>query len=72
MRGGLRAGGMLITPEEIDTAKLPSSKALNVAMLGRLSRHFAFPLETWQASLRANFPAKLHEANDKAFALGRG
>ena len=34
-------------------------------MLGRLSRHFDFPAETWQASLRANFPAKLHEANDK-------
>ena len=72
VRAGLRAGGTLITPAEIDTAKLPSSKALNVAMLGRLSRHFDFPLETWQASLRANFPAKLHEANDKAFALGRG
>ena len=72
VRAGLRAGGTLITPAEIDTAKLPSSKALNVAMLGRLSRHFDFPAETWQASLRANFPAKLHEANDKAFALGRG
>ena len=72
MRGGLRAGGTLITPSEIDTAKLPTSKALNVAMLGRLSRCFDFPVEVWQASLRANFPAKLHEANDKAFALGRG
>ena len=72
VRGGLRAGGTLITPADIDTAKLPSSKALNVAMLGRLSRCFDFPVEVWQASLRANFAPKLHEANDKAFALGRG
>ncbi|HLP03562.1 MAG TPA: 2-oxoacid:acceptor oxidoreductase family protein, partial [Opitutaceae bacterium] len=72
VRGGLRAGGTLITPADIDAAKLPSSKALNVAMLGRLSRYFDFPAEVWQASLRANFAAKLHAANDQAFALGRG
>ena len=71
VRAGLRAGGTLITPAEIDTAKLPSSKALNVAMLGRLSRSFEFSEESWQASLRANFPEKLHAANAVAFALGR-
>ncbi len=72
VRGGLRTGGTLITPADIDTAKLPSSKALNVAMLGRLSRHFGFPVEQWQTSLRSHFPEKLHAANDQAFALGRG
>ena len=72
VRGGLRPAGVLITPADIDTTKLPSSKSLNVAMLGRLSRHFDFPVELWQASLRANFAEKLHAANDKAFALGRG
>jgi indolepyruvate ferredoxin oxidoreductase beta subunit len=72
VRGDLRASGTLITPGDIDTARLPSSKALNVAMLGRLSRHFDFPVEVWQASLRANFASKLHAANDTAFALGRG
>jgi indolepyruvate ferredoxin oxidoreductase beta subunit len=61
----------LIVPADIDVAKLPSAKALNVAMLGRLSRSFEFSEESWQASLRANFPEKLHAANAVAFALGR-
>jgi indolepyruvate ferredoxin oxidoreductase beta subunit len=71
VRGDLREGGTLIVPEDIDVAKLPSAKALNVAMLGRLSRAFEFSEESWQASLRANFPEKLHAANAVAFALGR-
>ncbi len=72
VRGGLRPGGVLLTPADIDLAKLPTAKALNVAMLGRLSRCFDFPEQSWQDSLRANFPEKLHTANGKAFALGRG
>jgi indolepyruvate ferredoxin oxidoreductase beta subunit len=71
-RGGLRPGGVLLTPADIATAKLPSAKALNVALLGRLSRSFDFPETIWRESLRANFPEKLHAANDLAFALGRG
>jgi len=71
VRGDLRDGGTLIVPADIDVAKLPSAKALNVAMLGRLSRSFEFSEESWQASLRANFPEKLHAANAVAFALGR-
>ena len=71
VRGDLRTGGTLIVPADIDVTKLPSAKALNVAMLGRLSRSFEFSEESWQASLRANFPEKLHAANAVAFALGR-
>jgi len=71
VRGGLRNGGKLIVPSDIDTTKLPSAKSLNVAMLGRLSRHFDFPESAWRESLRANFPEKLHTANDTAFSLGR-
>jgi indolepyruvate ferredoxin oxidoreductase beta subunit len=72
VRGGLRPGGVLLTPGDIDVARLPTAKALNVAMLGRLSRQFDFPEQSWRESLRTNFPEKLHAANDKAFALGRG
>ncbi len=72
VRSGLREGGTLFVPADIDTTKLPSAKALNVAMLGRLSRHFDFPDSAWRDSLRANFPDKLHTANDTAFNLGRG
>jgi indolepyruvate ferredoxin oxidoreductase beta subunit len=71
VRGGLRAGGVLLTPADIDVANLPASKALNVAMLGRLSRHFDFPEQAWRESLRTQFAAKLHSANDRAFSLGR-
>jgi indolepyruvate ferredoxin oxidoreductase beta subunit len=72
VRGGLRPGGVLLTPADIDVSRLPTAKALNVAMLGRLSRYFDFPEQSWRDSLRANFPEKLYAANDQAFALGRG
>jgi indolepyruvate ferredoxin oxidoreductase beta subunit len=71
VRDGLRPGGVLLTPADIATAKLPTAKALNVALLGRLSRHFDFPESAWRESLRAHFGEKLHAANDKAFELGR-
>jgi len=71
VRGGLRSSGTLIVPADIDTTKLPSVKSLNVAMLGRLSRHFDFPASAWLESLRTNFPEKLHAANEAAFNLGR-
>jgi indolepyruvate ferredoxin oxidoreductase beta subunit len=72
VRDGLRLGGILLTPADIDVAKLPSSKALNVAMLGKLSRLFDFPEQAWRDSLRSHFTEKLHLANDRAFSLGRG
>jgi len=71
VRGSLRAGGVMLAPGDIPAAGLPSAKALNVALLGRLSRHFDFPDTVWGESLRAHFPAKLHAANDAAFRLGK-
>ena len=71
VRSGLRPGGVLLTPADIATAKLPTAKALNVALLGRLSRYFDFPEPAWRESLRAHFAEKLHAANDRAFDLGR-
>ena len=71
VRGGLKPGGVLLTPADIAADKLPTAKALNVALLGRLSKHFDFPDAIWRESLRANFPEKLHAANDTAFAIGR-
>ena len=71
VRAGLRPGGVMLTPADIAVAKLPTAKALNVALLGRLSRHFDFPESAWRESLRAHFAERLHAANDKAFELGR-
>jgi indolepyruvate ferredoxin oxidoreductase beta subunit len=70
-RGGLRPGGVLLTPADIPTEKLPTAKALNIALLGRLSRYFDFPEPAWRASLCTHFAEKLHAANDRAFDLGR-
>ena len=71
VRPSLRPGGVLLTPADLPAGRLPQAKALNVALLGRLSRHFDFPESTWRETLRALFAQKLHAANDRAFDLGR-
>lgn len=49
-----------------------SSKAVNLVLLGRLSRYFDFPEEAWQKAIDACVPEKFLELNRWAFALGRG
>jgi indolepyruvate ferredoxin oxidoreductase, beta subunit len=46
-------------------------RAVNVAFVGALSRHFDVPESTWHAAIEAMLPPKLVEVNLKAFALGR-
>ena len=48
-----------------------SEKAVNLVLLGRLSRHYDIPLEHWQAAIEACVPKKFLEINQKAFLLGR-
>ncbi len=48
-----------------------SAKAVNIVLMGRLSRYFDFPEEAWQQALEAVVPPKFLEMNKKAFALGR-
>ena len=48
-----------------------SSKAVNIALMGRLSRHFDFTEEEWEAALIQCVPERFAELNKKAFALGR-
>ncbi len=65
-------GGLVIKPEDFDVSKLASAKAVNVAMLGVLSRHLTdIPLEKWLGALKKFFPEKLWKANEDAFMLGR-
>lgn len=53
--------------------KAGSPKAVNIALLGRLSKSFPEISESlWQDAIKANVPAKFLELNQKAFALGRG
>ena len=48
-----------------------SSKAVNIVLMGRLSRYFDFPASAWEESLEAMVPPKFLELNKKAFALGK-
>ena len=49
-----------------------SSKAVNIALMGRLSTYFSeIPDEEWQKAIDALVPAKFIELNRKAFELGR-
>ncbi len=48
-----------------------SPKAVNVVLLGRLSRYFDFDEEVWMKSLKAVVPDKFLDMNIKAFRLGR-
>ena len=67
----MKQGGVLLTPADIDVSKLENVKALNVAMLGKLSKHFDFTVEQWEVALNKLFAEKFHEGNKKAFMLGR-
>ena len=48
-----------------------SSKAVNLVLLGRLSRYFDFTDEEWNTAIEQSVPPKFIELNKKAFALGK-
>ncbi len=49
-----------------------SKKAVNIVLMGRLSKYFDIPVESWQKAIAACVPPKFLELNQKAFLLGRG
>lgn len=49
-----------------------SVKAVNIVLMGRLSKYFDIPLERWQKAIEECVPAKFAAMNQKAFLLGRG
>ena len=55
--------------EKAETAG--SSKAVNIVLMGHLSRYFDFTLEEWMEAIEQSVPAKFLELNKKAFMLGR-
>ena len=49
-----------------------SSKAVNIVLMGRLSRYFPdIPESEWHDAIAASVPPKFLELNQKAFNLGR-
>jgi indolepyruvate ferredoxin oxidoreductase, beta subunit len=67
----LRPGGVLIRPDFVAEEALPNKRSLNVALLGALSYHLAIPPDAFLAAIKAALPERLHQLNEKAFALGR-
>ena len=44
---------------------------MNLALLGKLSRHFDFTEEQWLDTIATSVPEKFIEMNKKAFLMGR-
>ncbi len=62
---------VIIRPSAIDSLKLENKRALNIAMLGLLSRHLNVPADAWLKVICETLPEKLHKVNEAAFELGR-
>ncbi len=52
-------------------AEAGSLKAVNIVLMGRLSKYFDFPEADWKQAITECVPAKFVEMNLKAFDLGR-
>ncbi len=63
--------GLLLPPDLVDEKALPNRKSLNVALLGALSAHLDLPEALWLEAIHAALPERLHQVNDRAFAMGR-
>ena len=49
-----------------------SSKAVNIVLMGRLSKYFPFSKEAWIGALEETVPERFLELNRKAFEMGAG
>jgi indolepyruvate ferredoxin oxidoreductase beta subunit len=70
-RSMLAPHGILIDPSILKGRNLRSAKALNVALIGALSRSLDFPEDLWMQSLRDHLTPKLLEVNLQAFTTGK-
>ena len=70
-----KISGMGIHVDSVDALPLAlqagTSKAVNLVLMGRLSRYFDFTLEDWMQAIETSVPPKFIELNKKAFMLGR-
>lgn len=65
------AGFMVDAIEALSLAEeAGSSKAVNLVLMGRLSKYFDFTEAEWMQAIDASVPAKFKEMNERAFALG--
>ena len=73
LAGKMKAQGIDI--DAFDALRLAeeagSSKAVNLVLMGRLSKHFDFPEDEWIRTIEKSVPEKFLEMNKRAFLLGR-
>ena len=71
--GEMKAAG--IDVDALDALSLAeqagSSKAVNLVLMGRLSKYFDIPVEDWLSAIEVSVPPKFLEMNKTAFDLGR-
>ena len=64
-----------ITVDAVDALKIAqeagTAKAANIVLMGRFSKYFDVPEETWLEAICECVPEKFLELNKKAFAMGR-
>ncbi|MCE5229530.1 indolepyruvate oxidoreductase subunit beta [bacterium] len=70
-RPRLKSDGVLIEPAFLGDDAKSLGRALNTAMLGALSAHLDIDENVWIEAIRWVLPKKLHEMNERAFAIGR-
>lgn len=67
--------GLGINVDALDAMALAneagSSKAVNLVLMGRLSKYFDFTEEEWMKAIEESVPEKFLEMNKKAFKLGK-
>ncbi|QSH42118.1 2-oxoacid:acceptor oxidoreductase family protein [Lentisphaerota bacterium ZTH] len=66
-RHKLKAGGIMITPADINTECISNKKTLNVALCGALSKHLEIAEEHWLGAIKYFLPEKVHEVNIQTF-----
>ena len=66
------AGADLVAVDALSLAEQAgSSKAVNIVLMGILSKYFDFSEEEWLQAIENSVPTKFLELNKKAFTLGR-
>jgi indolepyruvate ferredoxin oxidoreductase beta subunit len=69
-RAELRGGGRFLEPADV-AGFTGNARALNVVLMGALSRLLPIPEAAWHTALAKGFPEKLHDSNLAAFQYGR-
>ena len=66
------AGVDLVAVDALSLAEQAgSAKAVNIVLMGILSKYFDFTVDEWNEAIESSVPPKFLELNKKAFALGR-